>query len=129
MRMAESGLPVPVGAVLTTRLFAPWFDEIRASPARTVFRDAVSEDQEKLCNDLQRICPVLALTGKQQQPLQFLQTTAVATGDALFAVRSSSPNKALAAASFSGGSITRLGVRAVDLEQPGRACFTSTLAE
>lgn len=31
IRMAEAGLPVPPGAVLTTEFFAPWIDAIRAS--------------------------------------------------------------------------------------------------
>ena len=29
--MAEAGLPVPPGAVLTTEFFVPWLDEIEAS--------------------------------------------------------------------------------------------------
>ncbi len=35
IRMLEAGLPVPPGAVLATEFFAPWFDEIRASPMWT----------------------------------------------------------------------------------------------
>ena len=30
IRMAEAGLPVPPGVVLTAAFFAPWFDEIQA---------------------------------------------------------------------------------------------------
>ena len=47
----------------------------------------------------------------------------------MFAVRSSSPEEDLAAASFAGGYETRLGVRAHDLAQALRGCFASALDE
>ena len=35
IRMAEAGLPIPPGAVLTTEFFSPWFDELQRTATWT----------------------------------------------------------------------------------------------
>ena len=130
IRMLEAGLPVPPGAVLTTEFFAPWFDEIRASPTWTALPEATPDKWAILCNELKRLCPTLPLTATQRQALADLRKNLRALGDdALFAVRSSSPEEDLASASFAGGYETRLGVRLKSLDDAVRLCFASSLDE
>ena len=130
IRMAEAGLPVPPGAVLTTAFFAPWFDEIKTSATWTTLASAMPDQWPALCHDLKRLAPALPLTPGQRNALDALRTDLAAPGDeALFAVRSSSPEEDLATASFAGGYETRLGVRPADLEDAVRHCFASSLDE
>jgi len=104
IRMVEAGLPVPPGAVLTTEFFAPWFDEIQASATWTALADATPDKWTTLCNELKGLCPALSLTATQRQALTDLRKNIAALDDdALFAVRSSSPEEDLASASFAGG--------------------------
>ena len=120
IRMAEAGLPVPPGAVLTTRFFAPWFDEIKASTSWTALADAPRDNWATLCTELKELCPTLKRSPRQQQALEYIrETLAVPGGDSLFAVRSSSPEEDLPAASFAGGYETRLGVRPAELDDAG----------
>ena len=130
IRMLEAGLPVPPGAVLTTEFFAPWFDEIRASPTWTALSEATPDKWAILCNQLKGLCPTLPLTATQRQALADLRKNLRALGDdALFAVRSSSPEEDLASASFAGAYETRLGVRLKSLDDAVRLCFASSLDE
>ena len=130
IRMLEAGLPVPPGAVLTTEFFAPWFDEIRASPTWTALSEATPDKWAILCHELKGLCPTLPLTTTQRQALAELRKNLRALGDdALFAVRSSSPEEDLASASFAGGYETRLGVRLESLDDAVRLCFASSLDE
>ena len=128
IRMVEAGLPVPPGAVLTTEFFAPWFDEVQASAPWTSLADATPNQWATLCTELKGLCLTLPLTATQQQALADLRTSLARLGDdALFAVRSSSPEEDLASASFAGGYETRLGVRPADLDDAVRYCFASSL--
>ena len=130
IRMAEAGLPVPPGAVLTPEFFVPWFDTIRASAVWTALAEANPDAWSTLCDELKRMCSDLALTANQRETLKELRKQLPALGeDALFAVRSSSPEEDLVAASFAGGYETKLGVRSHELEQALRHCFASTLDE
>ncbi len=130
MRMVEEGLPVPPGAALTTEFFAPWFDEIKASSAWAALAGATPDLWATHCNELKELCPDLPMTATQRQALDDLRTKLAALDDdALFAVRSSSPEEDLASASFAGGYETRLGVRPADLEDAVRRCFASSLDE
>ena len=120
IRMAEAGLPVPPGVVLTTRFFAPW----------TALADAPRDKRATFCAELKKLCPALTLTQHQQQALEHLRKTlATPANDRLFAVRSSSPEEDLVSASFAGGYETRLGVRPADLDDAVRHCFASSLDE
>lgn len=128
IRLAEAGFPVPPGAVLTTAFFAPWFDEIQSSATWKALADATPDQWEPLCRELKERCPSLGLTTIQEQALRDIRDTLAKLGDeVLFAVRSSSPEEDLAAASFAGGYETRLGVRLADLEDALRHCFASSL--
>lgn len=128
IRMAEAGLPVPSGAVLTTTFFAPWFDAIKASTSWTRLTEATSEEWAPRCSALQEHVQSLPLTATQHDALDaLLRDLAVTNDEARFAVRSSSPEEDLASASFAGGYETRLGVRPEDLESAVRHCFASSL--
>ena len=128
--MAEAGLHVPPGAVLTTDFFAPWFDVIRASSTWTALADVRPAEWSTLCSELKRLCSDLAWTANQREGLDELRTQLGALGtDVLFAVRSSAPEEDQVAASFAGCYETPLGVREADLEQALRRCFASSLDE
>jgi pyruvate,water dikinase len=104
IRMLEAGLSVPPGAVLTTEFFAPWFDEIRASATWMELSEASPDRWPLLCSELKWRCLTFPLTAAQGQAFTDLRGVLAALGgDALFAVRSSSPEEDLASASFAGG--------------------------
>ena len=104
IRMVEAGLPVPPGAVLTTAFFTPWFDEIQASATWRALANATPDQWKTFCHELKGHCPNLALTATQSQAVQDIRDALAKLGDdALFAVRSSSPEEDLASASFAGG--------------------------
>ena len=128
IRMAEAGLPVPPGVVLTTAFFAPWFDQIKTTASWAALAGATPERWPALCHDLKERCPALPLMPEQQRALEDLRAVleAQSTGG-LFAVRSSSPEEDLTSASFAGGYETRLGARLADLEDAVRHCFASSL--
>ena len=130
IRMAEAGLPIPPGAVLTTEFFAPWYDAIRASSTWLAFSDADPGAWPTLCEELKRLCWDLTLTANQQGALQELRKQLASLGEGtLFAVRSSSPEEDLVSASFAGGYETKLGVRGDELEQALQHCFASAFDE
>lgn len=128
IRMAEAGLPVPPGVVLTASFFAPWVEEIKESAAWTALVGAAPELWAPICDELKGLCHALTLAEQQREALESLRKTVVAWGhDVLLAVRSSSPEEDLASASFAGGYETRLGVRPANLEVAVRHCFASCL--
>ncbi len=128
--MAEAGLCVPPGAVLTTDFFAPWVDTIQASSTWRAFCHAGPDAWSTLCDELKRLCLELVLAAKQRETLEALRNQLPALGEgSLLAVRSSSPQEDLVSASFAGGYETRLGVRRQELEQALRHCFASTFDE
>lgn len=129
VRMAAADLPVPPGAILPTSFFAPWLDTITETEAWAQLMDAPPDDWRPLCNDLKARCRTLPLTTDQQSTLADLREHLAARcgEDALFAVRSSSPEEDLASASFAGGYETRLGVPLRDLEDAIRHCCASSL--
>ena len=130
IRMAEAGLCVPPGAVLTTDFFAPWVETIQASSTWRAFCHAGPDAWSTLCDELKRLCLELVLAAKQRETLEALRNQLPALGEgSLLAVRSSSPQEDLVSASFAGGYETRLGVRRQELEQALRHCFASTFDE
>ncbi len=130
IRMVEAGLPVPRGVVLTTAFFAPWFDRIKASAAWAALADSTPQEWPTHCTELKGLCPRLAMTEAQRQALNDVRESLAEPGeDALFAVRSSSPEEDLASASFAGAYETRLGVQRADLDDAVRHCFASSLDE
>ena len=133
IRMARAGLPVPPGAVLTTSFFAPWSDAIVTSPVWGAIAATDREHWPALCEDLKAHARALPLTEAQYAALEECRCGLAREGghglDALFAVRSSSPEEDLGSASFAGGYETRLGVALADLEDAVRHCFLSSLDE
>jgi len=130
IRMAEAGLHVPPGAVLTTAFFAPWFDAIRASSTWAALVDAGPDSWSTLCDELKRLSLDLALTANQWEALEELRNQLPALREgSLFAVRSSAPEEDLVSASFAGGYETRLGVRERELEQALQHCFAAAFDE
>ena len=130
IRMAEAGLPVPPGVVLTAAFFAPWFDEIQACATWSALADAPPDSRATLCNALKEHCPALSLEAAQREALEDVRKILAGRGDdVLFAVRSSSPEEDLVSASFADGYDTRLGVRGHELEQALLHCFASTFDE
>jgi phosphohistidine swiveling domain-containing protein len=130
IRMAEAGLHVPPGAVLTTAFFAPWFDAIQSSSTWAALADANPGAWPTLSDGLKRLCSDLAPTADQLKALQELRKLLAPLGEnALFAVRSSSPEEDLESASFGGGYETKLGVGGHELEQALKHCFASVFDE
>jgi len=130
IQMAQAGLPVPPGAVLTTGFFVPWFDEIKATGTWHALTVATPDMWPTLCNTLKARSASVELTATQRRVLEDLQKTISAPGGNMhFAVRSSSPEEDLASASFAGGYETRLGVSPDNLEDAIRHCFASSLDE
>ncbi len=130
IRLTAAGLRVPPGAVLTTDFFEPWFDELRASAPWAALAASRRDEWGALSENVKELCPTLSLTASQNQALEQLRKSLAAPdGDALFAVRSSSPEEDLASASFAGGYETRLGVRTENLDDAVRHCFASSLDE
>ena len=126
MRMVNADQPVPTGVVLTTDFFAAWVDTIQASPAWGEFAGAKPDQWPAHCDTLKRHCADLVLTVAQRGALDEIRLRLAAHGEeALFAVRSSSPDEDLRTASFAGGYETRLGVRLNELEPALRHCFAS----
>jgi rifampicin phosphotransferase len=127
IRMSEAGLPVPSGAVLTTRFFDPWFDTIRTSTPWIRLTEVTPQEWTPHCDALKELAQVLPLTAIQREALATLRRDLVGSRAKLcLAVRSSSPDEDLASASFAGGYETRLGVHPNDLEDAIRHCFAST---
>ena len=130
IHMTSNHLPVPPGAVLTTRFFSPWFDEIQTTPAWKAVMEATPEQWPTLCAELKNSVATLRMSNLQRDALEECRT-ALSTngGGTLFAVRSSSPEEDLTTASFAGGYETCLGVRLADLETGVRRCFASNFDE
>jgi phosphohistidine swiveling domain-containing protein len=130
IRMSRAKMPVPPGVVLTTAFFEPWFDAIRASSAWSAFLQSEREAWDTLCAKMKELCGDFDLTEAQHDALAIARDDLAKLGDeALFAVRSSSPEEDLESASFAGGYETLLGVRVAGLEDAIRRCFASSLDE
>ena len=128
IRMGAAGFAVPTGAVLTTRFFAPWLDEIRADSAWAALATTPAEAWAPLCEQLKKSAAALILTSGQRKALDACFREAGEGGrSARLAVRSSSPEEDLVSASFAGLYETRLGVAPDALEAAVRACFASCL--
>lgn len=125
MRMAQAGLAVPPGLVLGVDFFAAWIDELQATPEWQAFLAANASQLGAACDALKARAAGLKLADEQRRALAGLMTAFAP--DALFAVRSSSPEEDLEGASFAGAYETVLGVRADGLEDAIRRAFASCL--
>lgn len=122
---SAAGLPVPPGLVLTVEFFRPWLEQLRQSDAWTHFSKASESELQAACNALKSETVRLSFDQEQQRVVS--ESLKKYPDDALFAVRSSSPEEDLDGASFAGGYETILGVNKQHLESAVRTAFASCL--
>ena len=136
IRLRQAAFDVPRGVVLTTGFFAPWLAEIRASKEWQAVQGAAracgngspsAERRAALEHCCQQASAVAASFPLQPEQTATLQRIVAELDVASFAVRSSSPDEDLAAASFAGLYETVLGADARSLEVAVRTCFHSCL--
>ena len=115
--MARAGMPVPDGVILTVQFFEPWVAALQATPQWAALLRAGADRLAGPSQALQALCAGLSFTHDQRAELEAaLHALREANGDTLYAVRSSSPEEDLDAASFAGGYETTLGVTRDGLE-------------
>ncbi|MFC3909398.1 PEP/pyruvate-binding domain-containing protein [Legionella dresdenensis] len=125
IKMAQSGLAIPPGFVLSVAFFQPWIDELKTTPAWNEFLTADSRDMPEKIKSLKAAAMELNLTQKQQTLI--ICALAHHPGVHLFAVRSSAPEEDLSDASFAGGYETVLGVTQDAMENAIKTAFASCL--
>jgi pyruvate,water dikinase len=125
MALFQAGFPVPNGFVLTVSFFDPWIVLLKATPAWKNFLAADQAGLRDACQRLKHISSGYELNAEQKKRLR--EALFAFDGKTLFAVRSSSPEEDLAAASFAGCYETVLGVAPVRLEAALHAVFASCL--
>ncbi|MFP6628441.1 MAG: PEP/pyruvate-binding domain-containing protein, partial [Myxococcota bacterium] len=129
-RLVQAGFRVPDAVVLTTTFFAGWWEELRATADWARFQQADAAACIQHAAALGARVEGLACSIEMRAGLDEVRERLASWGArATCAVRSSSPDEDLEAASFAGGYVTRLGVTAEGLEAAVRACFASCLAE
>ena len=132
VRLARAGFPVPDGWLVTSEFFESWTDALIDSPewqevCALAGAAPASDGGVRLraaCEAVKVRARMLVLDGRQQRVVEEI---AAALGDAVCAVRSSSPEEDLAEASFAGLYETVLGVTPHALEDAIRHCFASCL--
>ncbi len=126
IELSSHDLGVPPGWVLTTDYFAAWIRRITGTVPFRTLKDAPSDQQALLCEDIKARARSLELDDQQERTFGFLLDQVTARGpDALFAVRSSSVQEDQPGHSFAGGYQTCLGVKAEGLLEAIRLCFAS----
>jgi rifampicin phosphotransferase len=118
----KAGFNVPDGIVLSVGFFKDWTRDIKKSSAFSAFIDSPSV---KTCDDLKKIAQSFLLTQAQNSAIS--KALGDINANALFAVRSSSPEEDLEGTSFAGGYETTLGVKKETLQQAIKDCFISML--
>ena len=133
IELTRAGFNVPPGTILTTAFFAPWIAEVQATGAWRALANSYGaslDDPDGRGRVVELAAPVkaqaasLALTSDQRDALAAVRDE---FADGALAVRSSSPEEDLAAASFAGLYETVLDVAADGLEDAVRRCFLSCL--
>jgi pyruvate,water dikinase len=128
--MAQQGMPVPPGFVLTVGFFAPWTAALQATAAWQAVQAAKGDEIGSATRALQARCRDLRFDRHQREAFEEMLTSIQAScGACLFAVRSSSPEEDLEGASFAGGYETTLGVPPGELEHAVRHSFASAFGE
>ncbi len=123
----RAGFRVPPGVVLGVDFFRPWLEEIESCEAWAGFLGSAEEELRQSCESVKARCSALQLTPTHRDALDGALRTF--PEDALFAVRSSSPEEDLEGSSFAGGYETSLGVTRDRLETAVRHSFTSVFDE
>ncbi|MCG8346958.1 MAG: PEP-utilizing enzyme [Chloroflexales bacterium] len=129
MRMAQAGLPVPLGFTLAVTFFEPWIAKLQTMPEWDSVQTALcnGDDLTAVTSALKAACTELPFTPEQEE--QLTNALGALPDDTRFAVRSSSPEEDLAGASFAGGYTTTLGVTAATLLDAVRCSFASAFDE
>lgn len=125
LRMLDAGLAVPGGFVLSVEFFSPWLKQLQERAEWESFLQAQPSELQAACDTLKTISQELTLTTTQQEALD--EALAGFPSDALFAVRSSSPEEDLEGSSFAGAYETVLGVNTSTLEAAIHTAFASCL--
>jgi pyruvate,water dikinase len=128
--MAQDGMPVPPGFVLTVEFFEPWIAVLQATPEWRAVQNAAADELGSATRVLQSLCRDLWFNPHQQEELdRMLGSLQASCGPTLFAVRSSSPEEDLEGASFAGGYETTLGVTVETVRAAILHSFTSSFDE
>ena len=123
----QAGFSVPPGVVLSVDFFRSWLDDVESSEVWVGFLSSSEEELKESCEAVKARCSGLQLTPTQRDALD--EALLAFPEDALFAVRSSSPEEDLEGSSFAGGYETSLGVTRDRLEKAIRHSFTSVFDE
>lgn len=125
--MAQQGLNVPSGFILTRDFFKPWFAQLEQTLSWKTFvkNQHNVEKLQTICNDLKTI--VSSYTFNDEQRIHLEQELVRYKDTSFFAVRSSSPEEDLVTASFAGVYETTLGVKKNSLLNAIRFSFASCL--
>jgi phosphohistidine swiveling domain-containing protein len=130
IHMTQGGYSVPPGFVLTVAFFEPWLGHVQDAPEWNKTLSGRPDELRQNTIALQKVCAGLELDESHRQALSEALSELQADEDAaLLAVRSSSPEEDLEAASFAGGYRTILGVKPQDVEDAVRQSFASAFDE
>jgi len=125
IKSSESGLPVPPGFILSVEFFKPWLEQLKKTEEWSSFLQASPEQMQAACSAMKNPSVNYVFNGEQQEIVaHYLQDF---KDEALFAVRSSSPEEDLEGASFAGGYETILGVNKPSIENAVLRAFASCL--
>jgi phosphoenolpyruvate synthase/pyruvate phosphate dikinase len=112
--MTKEGFNVPDGLVLCVSFFESWFKKVEKSRSWKTFLSSTEKSLKKHCDAVKKSCRSLKFTASQKNILR--DALKKFSKNALFAVRSSSPEEDLEGTSFAGGYETSLGIAVKDLE-------------
>ncbi len=130
VRLARAGFRVPAAAVLPVSWFTEWWAELEKSQVWARFEVIDEPPFAAACEALKAEAGRLSFSDRMCPDLEELRKLVTSWGDnAMCAVRSSSPDEDLEAASFAGGYVSVLGVSGDDIENAVRECFVSCLDE
>lgn len=122
----QQGLPVPPGFILPVAFFSEWFTQLKSTREWVEFNSATDDAAlNEKCRALKALALRYSLTDRQKAILEDALRTF--QSDALFAVRSSSPEEDLEGSSFAGGYETILGVKFDTMESAILRAFASCL--
>lgn len=125
IKSSKEKLPVPPGFVLTSYFFTPWFEQLQHSEEWGAFKKANPENLRDACDKVKAFAETVNFSDDQWSDVKRAFTRF--PREALFAVRSSSPEEDLEGTSFAGGYETVLGVPQKNIEAAARRCFASCL--
>ena len=120
METTQAGFNVPDGLVLSVDFFEPWTKQITATPEWHALMQNINTDTSSILQEL-----AADFTFTQQQRRNFEEKINRFATNAIFAVRSSSPEEDLTSASFAGQYKTLLGIPRDKLEESIAQAYAS----